>query len=161
MKTLNYLPWITCCFISIGCKVNYEITMKPVDGGLERKTEVTGSLKQFEKDSLTNVFGTYREERAEGAQQIWFSAPKTASIWEGVVNAEWDDGIGGLVADARIVKAAGHISVFASPVIALFIARRKRLPPDIDDHVEIKFLDAVDVLRCIYGANIGFNAEAF
>ena len=86
--------------------------MKPVDGGLERKTEVTGSLKKFEKDSLTNVFGTYREERAEDAQQIWFSAPKTASIWEGVVNAEWDDGIGGLGSWTDLTSPLGSVEIF-------------------------------------------------
>ena len=104
MKTLNYFPWVICCFASIGCKVGYDITMKPIDGGLERTTAVTGSLKQFEKDSLTNVFGEHREER--------MFARKTVSIWEGVVNAEWDDGIGGLGSWTELTSPLGSVEIF-------------------------------------------------
>ena len=107
MKTLNYLPWITCCFISIGCEVNYEITMKPVDGGLKRKTVASGLLDQFEKDSLTNVYGQHwvepNKSRGGGEKVL---------VWEGVVNSEWKDGIGGLGTWTDLTSPLGSVKIY-------------------------------------------------
>ncbi len=86
--------------------------MKPVDGGLERTTAVTGSLKQFEKDSLTNVFGKHRKERAVDFPKRFMSPPPDVTIWEGVVNAEWDDGIGGLGAWSELTSPLGSVEFF-------------------------------------------------
>ena len=104
MKTLTYLPLVTCSLVLIGCSVSYDITMKPVEGGLERTTSVTGSLSTFEKESLTNVFGEHREEHN--------LFQKKSNVWEGVVNNEWDDGIGGLGSWTKLTSPLGSVETF-------------------------------------------------
>src|SRR5690625_4380013 len=53
------------------------------------------------------------------------------------------------ILDASEVAAAGHLGRSTAPEFALLVARRFRLSPDIDDHVEVEGAVAIDVLRGI------------
>ncbi len=112
MKPIKIFLWLTIFLIVVGCKVDYDITMKPVDGGLKRTTTVRGSIGTFETDSLTNVYGEQKTipdtKRRVGSKGV--------SVWNGVVNNEWDNGIGGLGSWIEIVSPLGSVKIFIETI---------------------------------------------
>lgn len=108
MKPIKISLLLAVFLIVVGCSVDYDITMKPVDGGLKRTTTVRGSVATFETDSLTDVYG--ERKMLPDPKRRW--GRKSVSTWYGVMDNEWDDGFGGLGSWTEITSPLGSVKIF-------------------------------------------------
>ena len=70
-----------------------------------------------------------------------------------------DQLVHGRILDAGIVARLRSIGGGRAPEVALFIARRERLPPDQRRHIEIPAVDPVDVLRHVHQPEHRLHAD--
>ena len=109
------LLWLGILLL-VGCTVKYEITMTPVDGGLQRETVVAGSETDNAENLLTKVYGESAEKTVNPPDGMMFG-PTKEHTWSGSVSgSRWEDGLGGIGSWREIESPLGPTTVFMESI---------------------------------------------